>query len=150
MGGVPTFHRKSDERSQRMKARRTWIVVADGARARIFLAERLDHPWQVVAEQEHPESRARTPELVTDMPALERGTLPKEREAELFAREIAEQLERAFHAHQFQRLVLVAPPEMMGYLRNALPDTVAAVVTDEITKDFSQLREDELQERVGL
>lgn len=133
-----------------MRARKTWIVVADSARARIFLAERPDRPWRVVEELEHPESRARSPELLTEQPAMERGTLPKEREAEVFARQLAERLERAFHSHQFKRLVLVAPPEMMGYLRRELKESVKGAVTDEITKDFVQLREDELQARVGF
>ena len=132
-----------------MQPVRTWIVVADSARARIFFSERRNQDWQLMESLEHPESRARTPELVTAMPAMERGELPKEHEGEVFARQLGRRLGRAFHAHEFRRLVLVAPPEMMGYLRRALPPGVAGAVTHEITKDLSQLKQDELEDRIA-
>jgi protein required for attachment to host cells len=132
-----------------MQPVRTWIVVADSARARIFFSERRDQDWQLVESLEHPEARARTPELVTEMPAMESGELPKEREGEVFARQLARRLERAFHAHEFRSLVLVAPPEMMGYLRQAISPPLAGAVSHEITKDLSQLRQDELEDRIA-
>ena len=132
-----------------MRPARTWIVVADSARARIFLTDRHDQDWELVEALEHPEARAHTPELVTDMPAMESGELPKEYEAKVFARQLGRRLERAFDAHEFRRLVLVAPPEMMGLLRLSLEPPVAATVTAEITKDLSQLRQDELEDRIA-
>ena len=132
-----------------MQPARTWIVVADSARARIFSTSRPERGWELVQSLEHPEGRAHTPELVTEMPALERGELPKERETKVFARQLARRLEASLHGRQFQRLVLVAPPELMGALRRALSPGVRAVVTEEITKDFSQLRQDDLEERIS-
>lgn len=132
-----------------MQPARTWIVVADSARARIFSTERRDEEWELVESLEHPEGRAHTPELVTEMPALERGELPKEHETKVFARQLARRLEGALHRHEYQRLVLVAPPELMGHLRKALSLPVSAAVVDEITKDFSQLRQDDLEERLA-
>ena len=41
-----------------------------------------------------------------------------------FARELAERLEEAVHAHRFERLVLVAAPKTLGDLRELLPDPV--------------------------
>jgi protein required for attachment to host cells len=134
---------------RRMQPARTWIVVADSARARIFSAGRRDRGWELVESLEHPEGRSHTPELVTEMPAMERGELPKERETRVFARQLARRLEGAFHRHQFQRLVLVAPPELMGALRKSLSPPVSEAVSDEITKDFSQLRQDDLEERIA-
>ena len=132
-----------------MRPSRTWIVVADSARARIFRSDQRAQDWELVESLEHPEARAHTPELVTDMPAMERGALPKEYEAKVFARQLARRLERAFDAHEFRHLVLVAPPEMMGLLRQSLEAPVAATVADEITKDLSQLRQDELEDRIA-
>jgi protein required for attachment to host cells len=133
----------------RKQPARTWIVVADSARARIFFSERREQDWELVESLEHPGGRAHTPELVSEMPAMERGELPKEREARVFARQLAQRMERAFHAHEFQRLVLVAPPELMGLLRRSLPAPVAAAITHEITKDFSQLKQGELEDRIA-
>src|SRR5262245_63474211 len=117
---------------RRARATRTWIVVADSARARIFSSDRPDRDWELVEALEHPEGRAHTPELVTEMPALERGELPKDRETKVFARQLARRLEAALHGRQYQRLVLVAPPELMGALRRALSAGVRAVVAEEI------------------
>lgn len=132
-----------------MQPAQTWIVVADSARARIFSSERRDRGWELVEAIEHPEGRAHTPELVTEMPALERGELPKEHEAKVFARQLARRLEAALHRREFQRLVLVAPPELMGLLRKSLSPQVSAVIADEITKDLSQLRQDDLEGRIA-
>jgi protein required for attachment to host cells len=131
-----------------MRPARTWIVVADSARARIFRSDQRDQDWELVESLEHPKGRAHTPELVEDMPSLESGELPKEYEAKVFARQLSRRLERAFHAHEFRRLVLVAPPEMMGLLRLAMEPPVAAAVAHELTKDLSQLRQDELEDRI--
>lgn len=131
-----------------MRARRTWIVVADSARARIFQAGKRTEGWRLVEEHEHWEARARGAELLTAMPAMETGELPKEREAKVFARQLAGRLEAGFHAHAFDALALVAPPEMMGLLRAELPQTVRAVVQHELVKDFSQLQQHELEDRI--
>lgn len=132
-----------------MQPARTWIVVADSARARIFFTDRRDQDWELVESLEHPEARSRGRELLTGPPAMETGEHPKEREAVVFARQLARRLERAFNAHEFRQLVLVAPPEMMGLLRQSLAPPVAGAVAHEITKDLSQLRQDELEDRIA-
>jgi len=132
-----------------MQPARTWIVVADSARARFFLSVRRGGGWRLLESLDHPESRARAPELVTERPPMERGELPKEREAKVFARQLAARLERAFHDGSYQRLVLVAPPELMGLLRRSLPPVASGAVVAEITKDFSQLRSKELEQRLA-
>jgi protein required for attachment to host cells len=59
---------------------------------------------------------------------------PHKHEAQLFARQIAAELE---HERQgFDRLVLVAGPEMLGLLRAALSDSLRARVSAEVDKDL--------------
>lgn len=132
-----------------MRPTRTWIVVADSAIARIFLANGKKR-WQAVDELEHPQSRAKTPELVTEMPALDAGDeLPKEQEARVFARELGNRLTLAAHARRFDDLVLVAPPEFMGLLRRELGPPVRGKLRQAITKDLAQLHRQELEERLS-
>lgn len=57
-------------------------------------------------------------------------------ETEQFAREVARTLDGARVRHEFDRLVLIAPPRMLGLLRDALPTTCRSVVTAEVAKDF--------------
>ncbi|HEX7013287.1 MAG TPA: host attachment protein [Steroidobacteraceae bacterium] len=57
-------------------------------------------------------------------------------ETEQFAREVARAIEGARVRHEFDRLVLVAEPRMLGLLREALPESCRAVVAAEIPKDL--------------
>jgi protein required for attachment to host cells len=57
-------------------------------------------------------------------------------EMEQFARTVARTLDAARGRQEFDRLVLIAAPRMLGLLREALPDTCRAVVTAEVPKDF--------------
>jgi len=63
---------------------------------------------------------------------------------EHLAKHLAAELGHRFDGQVFRRLVLIAPPELMGMLRNELPKRVAATIIEEITEDLSQLRAEEL------
>jgi protein required for attachment to host cells len=132
-----------------MEPARTWIVVADSAVARIFAAEARNQPWQLVEEISHPESRSKGTELMTDMPAMERGELPKEGEARVFARQLGDRINLAQHQRAFDALVLVAPPEFMGLLRKVLSVAASRCVEETITKDLAQLKQQDLQDRLS-
>jgi protein required for attachment to host cells len=57
-------------------------------------------------------------------------------ELEQFARAVARTLDSARTRDEFDRLVLIAAPRMLGLLREALPDTCRSVVAAEVPKDF--------------
>jgi protein required for attachment to host cells len=57
-------------------------------------------------------------------------------ESELFALQVARALDGARTRHEFDRLVLIAAPRMLGLLREALPAACRTVVAAEIAKDF--------------
>jgi protein required for attachment to host cells len=57
-------------------------------------------------------------------------------EMEQFAREVARTLDGARVRNEFDRLVLIAGPRMLGLLREALPDTCRSVIAAEVPKDF--------------
>lgn len=61
---------------------------------------------------------------------------PRKHEAEVFARQVAEQLERARHNAEFDRLVVMAAPSFLGLLREVLPDSVRPHVAAEVRKDL--------------
>jgi protein required for attachment to host cells len=122
--------------------RNTWYVVADGTRGRIL---RLEHR-RIVRVVDEGQGGSIVPRIV---PALDRefaGPNLKSREiladrtgqrtpgnrgmpadphenAKMgFALELAEVLDQACSQNRFEQLVLVAPPEMLGKIRQALSE----------------------------
>ncbi|HXY95873.1 MAG TPA: host attachment protein [Steroidobacteraceae bacterium] len=61
---------------------------------------------------------------------------PRKHEAEVFARQVAGQLEHAQRNAEFDRLVVMAAPPFLGVLRKMLPDSVRLQVAAEVSKDL--------------
>ncbi len=130
----------------------TWVLIADGARARV-LAQ--DKPFQALkpalAEEEITGSTAQSKEIGSDRPgrsfdsagegrhAMVPPTDPQRYAKYAFARELAERLEEAAHGGRFDRLILVAAPKTLGDLRELLPGVVKARVVAEIDKDLTHV-----------
>ena len=79
---------------------------------------------------------------------MEPGTDPHRYEQQRFAREVAELLERQHNQGEFQRLVLVASPGMLGDLRASLSERLQKLVCKEEDKDLTRLGTTELSQRV--
>ena len=144
-----------------MKPVRTWIVVADGARARFLLNEGpgkgLSSAVDAEMHQELPPNR----EIVTDKPGRSadpggqgrHGFAPgvdyHEFEKERFAHQVAAFLEKARTGNRFDRLILVAPPKTLGNLRDELDKTTRQYVSSELNKDLTHLKTDEIAQHLG-
>lgn len=132
--------------------RRTWIVVADGSRARFF--EPGGDPRTLVpsvqTEMTAAEARRPTRDLVTDRPgrgfasarsdarhALEPAHDIHKMQKHDFTVRLAEVLDRAFGEGLFVRLVLVAPDRSLGELRSLLSARVKKAITHEVAKDLT-------------
>jgi len=140
---------------------RTWVLVGDGSRARLFrVGPRRD--WELIRELEHPQTRAKARDLVTDregrvkqsasaMRSAIQPTKPLHTiEAEHFAHSVARILESGLADNGYEQLVLVAPPHFLGLLRATIASTVAKRVELTLDKDFTALKPDELAERIQL
>jgi len=138
---------------------RTWILLADAASARLYVSGERPGDWTLLRELEHPESRMRPSELLSDKPgrvkqstgsraALEPPTPRRKVEAERFARELAQVLDEGAVSGACERLVLVAPPAFLGVLRDKLSSRVAARVSDVIEKDYLHLDQPTLKKRL--
>jgi protein required for attachment to host cells len=116
------------------KPRRTFVLVADASRARLYQRPNDTAKFMLLEEFDHPEGRAKNIDLMADKPgrasssgpttaarsAQEYRTDPKQVEAEKFARELGHRLASLFDAHAFDALVITAPPKFLGLLRSAL------------------------------
>jgi protein required for attachment to host cells len=134
----------------------TWVVVANASVARIYERNKGLH---LITELQHPESRMKRADLVTDRPGYmqsvgnghgsrQPATDPKTHEAEEFALEVAKLLDHERAAGKFQRLVLVASTPFMGMLKQRLHAQTAELVTDTIEKDYTKTPEREVYERL--
>jgi len=127
---------------------KTWIVIADGARARVLAARGPQQGLDLVLERR--DHAPRTAELGSDRPgrSFESATSARHaysapdyhRERELvFLRELVRELAAEHKAGRFERLVVVAPPTALGDLRKALGPTLTGAITAEINKDLTKV-----------
>lgn len=141
------------------KKLRTWIMVADAARAQLFQSEGAREPIEPIECLENPNAHLRDQDLVSDKPGRSIESVGGSRHAEdrldhhradkaAFARRIAEYVERGAADGKFDKLVLVAPPQMLGDLRSALGEQSQARVIHEIAKDLTKLPTAKLQEQL--
>ncbi|RWL47136.1 MAG: host attachment protein [Mesorhizobium sp.] len=144
-----------------MKPRRTWVLIADGARARI-VRDPLSSGEPTGEHQDlvfHSQPR-QLREIMADKPgrsfastgarrsAMEYHGNPVREEDRAFAVMLAETLHRHFLAGDFDQLAFAAAPQMLGDLRQAFPESIRKVTVAEIPKDFTKLPTHELRETI--
>lgn len=80
---------------------------------------------------------------------------PPERESQrghatqVFASQVADVLRKHRNAHRYDELVLVAAPRFLGALRHALDAATAATVRGTLDKDYGNLEDRVLLERLN-
>ena len=133
----------------------TWILVSNASKGRLFRNIGPSKGLELVQEFAHPQSREKNANLVSDRPGHNPGAgnghgsfvpamLPKEHEADLFALELARELDAGRVKNLYSRLVLVASPSFMGQIKQHLSDAVQKLVSDSLEKDYTQSNEKEL------
>jgi protein required for attachment to host cells len=124
------------------------ILVGDGQKA-LFLRNRgsalnVDLVVEQILERDNPATR----EQGTDRPGRATASLGAARSAmeevdwhhiakERFANEIAKALYHHAHANRFDRLIIIAPPKILGQLRKAFHAEVVARIAAEIPKELT-------------
>ena len=138
----------------------TWILVSDACRARLFADHGLRGGLAELEGFACPGGREHVKDRVSDRsgmkPAGGHGVRagvsqevnPKEAEARMFARYLADTLKRKLNEQAFEELVLAASPHFLGLLRAALDDTVAKRVVASFDKDYTTLEAPELSRRI--
>lgn len=143
--------------------KRTWILIADGAKARILEREGKEAPLVPASEKcfSEPEARAPTRETGADRPGRVQESANTARHAmaprvdwhqyakELFAKSVADALEQAALDKRYDALILAAPPQTLGDLRANLGKHAVALVTAEISKDLTNLPDHEIASHLG-
>lgn len=139
-----------------MKPVKTWILLADGARARVFEnlgpGKGLQHLPKLDMQQEPLQTR----DIVSDQQgrsfssassarsAMEPGTDPAEKREEDFIKGVADRLASQLQRGAFDRLVVAAAPSALGDLRRHINDHVRKTILAELPKDLSNTPTKEL------
>ncbi len=132
------------------------IVVADQSRARIFKTETASGPLIEIGALTHSEARLHDRELTSDLPgrikgsghighAFEQATDPKQHEIDLFAHRLAHYLEDAQNNQQFNQLLIIAEPSLLGYLRGCLPEHLKKTICFELAKNITSLSPEQIR-----
>ncbi len=132
-----------------MRKKTTWIVVADGARARIFSNSGRGTGLQLVDEKEDADARRPTRDLGSDKPGRSFESADGSRHAMTakadwhdsekarFLKELATAINAAAAAGTFDALVVAAPPRALGILRKSLAAATTEKLHGELAKDLT-------------
>ena len=126
---------------------KTWVLVANQAEARIYSADRVPGNLTLVETLIHEEGAAHARDLTSDAPgrvhdrlgsarhSMEPNTGVKEKGRRRFVKEMVERLESAHSHGNFDRLVLLTAPAVLGVIRKTLSSRLTQAVIKEIPKD---------------
>lgn len=137
-----------------IKQKKTWVLVADGARARIFV-KNSNHLTNVMG-QDFVGENLKDSEAGTDKPGRGYESANSARHAyqprtdwhqyhkELFAKELCTILEKANEDAEFDELIIISPPKTLGDIRAHLSKHTLTKVKAELPKDVTKFSEHEL------
>lgn len=135
----------------------TWILIADAAHGKVFetigLGNRLAPVPSFQFEQDIPAAhdleRDRPPRSYDSVGdsrhAMEPRSDPRRKLKRAFAEMLAERLDAAVRSGVFDRLVVVAPPAMLGDLRDCFTRQVQDRIVAELPRDLVKLPPHELR-----
>jgi protein required for attachment to host cells len=133
-----------------MKPTRTWILIADGARARILCNDGPGKGLNAVPGGVFHGDHAATHEIMSDRAgrtfsstrparaAIEAHSDPHRELKRNFAHRLADALAQGWRNRAYDRLIIVAAPSALGELRSALSPEVRAKVIAEVAKDLTK------------
>lgn len=124
------------------------VLVSDGRRARLMRNQGTPRNPQLIVEHSLEQVNPPTREQGTDRPGRKHEAMGHSRSAveqtdwhqqqeQRFAAEIAEMLYKLGHDGDYEELVVVAPPKMLGDLRAKFHPRVSDAVVAEVPRDLT-------------
>jgi protein required for attachment to host cells len=140
-----------------------WILVAQRAGAKIFQSNASGAKLHLIQDIKHPTGRLKDGELVSAKAgslfspaagnaarsATDSENTPHDHDAQMFANELAQIIEKGRVLNSFDQLILVAEPRFMGRLRAALSRSADHKLVSIIEKDLAHLTEFELAQKLS-
>ena len=124
----------------------TWVIVADGGRARVFQTQGIALDLQEIDDLVNTEGSGTG---LTDKEAevLDSNERKEKLEAK-FSKRVAEYLEQGRSHQKFHRLIIAAAPKFLGMVRGDLSEETRRLIFEQVSEDFSELSVDEIQTRL--
>ena len=135
-----------------------WIIVTDSVKARIFSRENKNSVLREVEDLTHPSGRKKASELESDKPgrsfdsrgqgrhSMEPAHTRRDKELMVFVEQISDYL--STHQDDYDDLIIISPPRLLGLLRKQLDKTVSRKVTQEIDKDMVKFTPDDIEKHI--
>ena len=129
------------------------VIVAESSRARIFEMQNPGQPLHELKTMVHPESRAHTRDLTTDLPgrsfdsrghgrhAMEDSLDVKEQHAINFAEQLAGYINAECRNNNLERLYIAAAPHFLGHLRKKLDAAAKNHIVRQLNKNLVTMDE---------
>ena len=126
----------------------TFVVVADGSRARLMKSEGFTSPLVEFEDLANPSGRMMSREQVSDRPGRGTGSFGggihsmdprtniKQQEHQEFAHLLGDRLDMARTRGECDKMILVAAPAFLGLLRKSLTAPTSRMITAEVDKDL--------------
>lgn len=140
-----------------MKPTVTWILVADGAQAKVFKHDGPGTGLTPVTDLLFDQDPKQARDIMADKPgrsfssvghgrsAMEYSSDPVQVREARFVKSVAEVLERKHQESAFSRLIVCAAPTALGDLRGAMSDQLKRAVVAEMDKDLTNLPTPQLE-----
>ncbi len=134
-----------------MKPVRTWILIANGAHARVMQAEGVGKGVTALPSMVFGEEPKKGSDIMADRPGrtfdsagagrhgMAYHTEPERGRERAFAAMLIGSLQRAYEEGNFERLVLVASPQALGDLREAMSLDLSRTLHGTLAKDLTHL-----------
>ncbi|WP_417310625.1 host attachment protein [Devosia sp.] len=135
-----------------MKATTTWILIADGAEAKVFAHRGPGKGLQIVENMHFSQEPLQARDIMADRPGnatgsqgarnsggVEYSSDPVAVRERRFVEEVASELDTRLNKGEFERLIIAAAPTALGDIRPALSKGVKATVLAELDKDLTNV-----------
>jgi protein required for attachment to host cells len=135
----------------------TCVVACSSARARFWRSTSRFGEWKSLAELQDESAVLAESELVSDRPgrafdivgegrhAMSQPESAQDHQTLLFARQVADYLNDAIAESRVNKLVILAAPEFLGYLRAELSNTALKSIALAESRNVSDLGEQEIK-----
>lgn len=144
-----------------MKPTVTWVLLADGAQAKVFAHSGPGTGLTPVQDLLFEEEPLQAREIMSDKPgrsfssngsgrsSMEYSSDPVQVREARFVKSVAEALDRKYQQSAFSRLIIAAAPTALGDLRGVLSNGLKDAVIAEMPKDLTNLPTPQLEKHFG-
>ena len=132
-----------------------WVVNTNTNTCHIYDYQKKPTKLTLLKEIIHPENRLKDMDLTSSAPGhykasnsvygtYSQDTDPKEIKIDNFAREIARELDHGRTTNSYDKIIIIAPPQVCGLISQHLDKHVKELIFKNIHKDLQHLKDQEL------